>query len=136
MVPVRGMFAGRHRPRWGRLGRMETARIVLAALTCVLLLVAALSKVTGQQSMRDMAAHLAVPWPRYRAIGYLELAAVAGIVVGLWWAWLGVAAGTGVVLLMVGAVVVHVRAKDPVPAMGPALALLVLAAGYTLTSLR
>lgn len=115
---------------------MEIARTVLAALTCLLLLVAALSKVTGQQSMRDMAAHLSIRWPRYRAIGFLELAAVAGIVVGLWWTWLGVAAGAGVVLLMVGAVVVHVRAKDPLPAMAPALALLALAAGYTLTSLR
>ena len=115
---------------------METARIVLAALTCALLLVAALSKVTEQQSMRDTAAHLGVPWPRYRAIGYLELAAVAGVVVGLWWAWLGVAAGAGVVLLMVGAVVFHARAKDAPADMVPALALLVLAAGYTLTSLR
>lgn len=115
---------------------METARIVLAALTCALLLVAALSKVTGQQSMRDMAAHLGVPWPRYRAIGFLELAAVAGIVVGLWWTWLGVAAGAGVVLLMAGAVVFHARAKDAPSDMVPALALLVLAAGYTLTSLR
>jgi len=115
---------------------METARIVLAALTCALLLVAALSKVTEQQSMRDTAAHLGVPWPRYRAIGYLELAAVAGVVVGLWWTWLGVAAGAGVVLLMVRAVVFHARAKDAPADMVPALALLVLAAGYTLTSLR
>ncbi|WP_413450298.1 DoxX family protein [Georgenia phoenicis] len=115
---------------------METARTVLAAGTCVLLLVAALSKVTGQQAMRDMAAHLSVAWPRYRAIGFLELAAVAGIVAGLlWWPWLGVAAGGGVVLLMVGAVAFHARAKDPLAAMGPALAVLALAAGYTATSL-
>lgn len=139
MVPVSypaHIIGGQGGSRWGRLGRVETARIVLAVLTCLLLLVAALSKVTGQRSMRDMAAHLGVPWPRYRAIGFLELAAVAGIVVGLWWTWLGVAAGAGVVLLMVGAVVVHVRAKDQLPAMVPALALLALAAGYTLTSLR
>ncbi|PYF97356.1 DoxX-like family protein [Georgenia satyanarayanai] len=114
---------------------MEIARTVLAALTCLLLLVAALNKVTGQQSMHDMASHLGIAWPRYRAIGVLELAAVAGIVIGLWWTALGVAAGAGVVLLMVGAVVVHARVKDPLGAMVPALALLVLAAGYTVTSL-
>lgn len=115
---------------------METARTALALGTCVLLLVAALSKVTGQRSMRDMAAHLGIAWPRYRAIGVLELAAVAGIVAGLlWWPWLGVAAGGGVVLLMVGAVVAHARVKDPVGAMGPALAVLALAAGSTATRL-
>ncbi len=113
---------------------MDTARIVLAAATCFLLLVAGLSKVTGQQSMRDMAEHFAIAWPRYRAIGFLELAAVVGVVVGIWWVGLGVAAGAGVVLLMVGAVVVHVRARDGVPAMAPALALLAFAAGYTAAS--
>lgn len=109
---------------------MDIAQIVLAAITCFLLLVAALSKVTGQQSMREMAEHLAISWPSYRAIGYLELLAVAGIVLGLWWTWSGVAAGTGTVLLLVGAVVAHARVRDPLPAMVPALATLASAVGY------
>ncbi|WP_324651548.1 DoxX family protein [Georgenia sp. H159] len=114
---------------------MGVAQIALAGISCLLLLVAALSKVTEQQSMRDMAAHVAIPWPRYRAIGYLELLAVVGIVLGLWWAWIGVAAGTGTVLLLVGAVVVHTRAGDPLPAMVPALATLASAAGYVAVTL-
>ena len=36
-----------------------------------------------------------------------------GIAVGLWVPWLGVAAGTGVLLLMVGAFLAHARVHDP-----------------------
>lgn len=112
---------------------MEIARIVLAGATCFLLLVAGLSKVTGQRSMREMADHVSIRWSRYRLIGFLELAAVAGVVLGLWLPWLGLAAGTGVVLLMVGAVVVHARVGDAPTAMMPAIALLALSAGYVAT---
>ncbi len=113
---------------------MTTAQIVLAAITSFMLLVAALSKVTGQQSMRDMAEHFSIAWPRYRAIGFVELGAVAGIVLGLWWTWIGVAAGAGTVALLVGAVVVHRRAGDGPAEMGPALATLAAAAGYVVVA--
>ena len=46
--------------------------------------------------------------------------------IGLAWAPLGIAAAAGLVLLLIGAVVVHVRAKDPVAAMVPVLVLAVL----------
>lgn len=113
---------------------MTTVQIVLAAITSFMLLVAALSKVTGSQSMRDMAEHLSIAWPRYRAIGFVELAAIAGIVLGLWWTWIGVAAGAGTAALLVGAVVVHRRAGDGVGEMGPALATLAAAAGYVVVA--
>lgn len=113
---------------------MGTAQVALAATTCLLLLVAALSKVTGQQAMRDMAEHFSIPWPHYRALGFLELLAVAGIALGLWWTWAGVAAGVGTVVLLVGAVVVHARARDPLPAMVPALVTLAAAAGYVVVT--
>jgi|SRR5690625_3109738 len=114
---------------------MAPAQIALAAMTCLMLLVAALSKLTGQQAMRDMAEHFAIPWPRYRALGFLELLAVAGILLGLWWTWIGLAAGVGTVALLLGAVVFHVRARDPLPAVGPALATLAAATGYVAVTL-
>ena len=40
--------------------------------------------------MRQSAAHFAIPRPRYRLIGVAELAAAAGVVIGLWWHPLGV----------------------------------------------
>ena len=55
-----------------------------------------------------------------------EVAAAAGLLIGLAWAPLGIAAAAGLVLLMIGAIVFHVRAKDPVEAMAPVVVLAVL----------
>ena len=51
----------------------------------------------------------------------LEAAAVAGLIGGLWWTPIGIAAATGVALLMSGAVVAHVKVHDPTPASAPAV---------------
>jgi len=45
-------------------------------------------------------------------IAVLELAAVAGLVAGIFVPALGAAAGAGLVALMTGAAIFHVRAKD------------------------
>lgn len=114
---------------------MEIARVALAVLSCLILLAAGVSTVTGRQAMRDVAAHLRVPWPLYRSVGVLELAGAVGIAVGLWVPWLGVAAGTGVLLLMVGAFLAHARVHDPFAWYVPAIALTATAAGYTVATL-
>ena len=61
--------------------------------------------------MRQSAAHFGIPWPRYRLIEVAELAA-AGVVIGLWWRPLGVAAAAGMALLLFGALITHRRAED------------------------
>ena len=63
-------------------------------LTAVCLLPAA-GKLLGHPKMRHSAAHFAIPWPRYQLIGAAELAAGAGVLIGLWWHPLGVAAAAG-----------------------------------------
>jgi hypothetical protein len=57
-----------------------------------------------------------------------EFAGAAGLLVGIWWPPLGVAAGIGLVLYFVGALVSHLRVGD-VQGMGPSAFMLVLAAG-------
>jgi hypothetical protein len=57
-----------------------------------------------------------------------EFAGAAGLVLGIWWPLLGVAAGVGLVLYFVGAIAAHLRVDD-VKGMGPAAFMLVLAAG-------
>jgi hypothetical protein len=59
----------------------------------------------------------------YQVIGALELAGAVGLVVGLAVAPLGIAAAIGLVVLMGGAVVVHLRANEPFKTSVPALAL-------------
>jgi hypothetical protein len=62
--------------------------------------------------MRQSAAHFGIPWPRYRPIWVAELAAAAGVVIGLWWHPLGVAAAAGMAPLLFGALITHRRAED------------------------
>ena len=51
-----------------------------------------------------------------------------GLVVGIWWPLIGVAAGLGLVLYFVGAIVSHLRVGD-IKGIGSAAFMLVLAAG-------
>src|SRR6202046_1460038 len=96
---------------------------LLLATACVL---PAAGKLAGQPRMRKSAAHFGIPWPRYRLIGVAELAAAAGILIGLWWHPLGLAAAAGMALLLPGAIVAHRRAADSVKEMAPALLALLL----------
>ena len=80
--------------------------------------------------MRQSAAHFGIAWPRYRLIGAAELAAAAGILIGLWWHPLGVAAAAGMALLLLGALITHQRTADGGKEMAPALIALVLTLAY------
>ncbi len=59
--------------------------------------------------------------PAFQLIGLLELAGSAGLLIGLYWGPLGVAAAAGLVLLILGAVTTHLRRKDPVKVAAPAV---------------
>ena len=100
---------------------------LLLAATCLL---PAAGKLTGNPKMRQSAAHFGIPWPRYRLIGVAELAAAAGIVIGLWWHPIGVAAAAGMALLLLGAIITHRKAADSAKEMAPALAALLLTLAY------
>jgi hypothetical protein len=87
-------------------------------------------KVAANKMAQEQSAHAGFSVTAYRRIGALEVAGAIGLLVGLWWAPLGVAAGIGLALLMAGAVIVHVRIKDPAKMAAPAavLGLIALAA--------
>lgn len=57
-----------------------------------------------------------------------EFAGAIGIVVGIWWPLLGIAAGIGLVLYFIGAIIAHLRVGD-VKGIGSAAFMLVLAGG-------
>ncbi|MFG3708779.1 DoxX family protein [Micromonospora sp. NPDC047670] len=92
---------------------MRIPVIVLTLILAAVFLGTAVPKLTGQAQMRERMEHLGVSPGLTRVLGVLELAAVAGLLLGLLWAPLGVAAAVGLALQMVGAVVYHARAKDP-----------------------
>jgi uncharacterized membrane protein YphA (DoxX/SURF4 family) len=63
-----------------------------------------------------------------RLIGLLEILGAAGLVIGLWAGPLGIAAATGLVVLMSGAVIYHVRARDTAKKTMPAVTMIVFSA--------
>ena len=104
--------------------------VTISLLLTAACLLPAAGKLTGQPKMRKSAAHFGVPWPRYRLIGVAELAAAAGILIGLWLHPLGLAAAAGMALLLLGAIVTHRRASDSAKEAAPALAALALTIAY------
>ena len=68
--------------------------------------------------------------PASAASGVAELAAAAGILIGLWWHPLGLAAAAGMTLLLLGALITHRRAADSGKEMAPALAALAITIAY------
>jgi DoxX-like family len=104
--------------------------VTISLLLAVACLLPAAGKLTGQPRMRKSAAHFGIPWSRYRLIGAAELAAAAGILIGLWWHPLGVAAAAGMAVLLVGAIITHRKAADSVKDIAPAVVGLVLTLAY------
>jgi hypothetical protein len=71
---------------------------------------------------------IGLPFKYFPLLAACEFAGAVGIVVGIWLPPIGIAAGTGLVLYFVGAIVSHLRIGD-VKGIGAAAFMLVLAAG-------
>ena len=106
---------------------MFTAFSLVLTAAC---LAPAVAKVTAQPKMLASAGHFGIPWARYRLIGVAELAAVAGVLAGLYWLPIGVAAASGMAVLLIGAVTVHRRAGDGLQEAAPALLALAISLAY------
>lgn len=106
---------------------MFVALPILLALLCLL---PAVAKLSGQSRMRESAQHFGIAWERYRLIGVAELAAAVGVLAGLRVRSLGVAAGVGMVVLLVGALITHTRAGDTAKEQAPAGVALLVTVGY------
>ncbi|MEU6645933.1 DoxX family protein [Saccharomonospora sp. NPDC046836] len=100
---------------------------VLSLLLTAAFLSAGGARLIGAEPLRSYATHLEVSPRANKAVGAIELAAAAGLIVGFWFRPAAFAASIGLVVLMVGTVVRHVRIGDPAAAVAPAATLGVLA---------
>lgn len=107
---------------------MQIAVVVVSIGLAVFLAVAGAMNVFYMKQSREDAAHIHISSALTRFIGWCLIAAVVGLIVGLFWGPLAVAAATGVLLLMVGAVIFHRRVGDSVAQMTRALVVFALAA--------
>ncbi|AZQ37997.1 invasion protein [Streptomyces cyaneochromogenes] len=108
---------------------------VLAVTLSLIFLPLGLAKLAAVPFMRQAAAHLGMSVRLYRVVGALEVAGVAGLLLGLTWMPLGVAAATGLALLMAAAAVVHLRHGDPPPRAVPAAVLALISLTYAATAM-
>jgi uncharacterized membrane protein YphA (DoxX/SURF4 family) len=102
---------------------MFVVTLILAILLALAFGASGAQKLAGAKMASDTAGHLSIAFSRYRLIGVPEILGAIGLLVGLAVWPLGVAAAAGLVLVMIGAVVAHVRVGDKIAGFGPAVVL-------------
>ncbi|WP_280247080.1 DoxX family protein [Nocardia abscessus] len=109
---------------------MSIPAIALTVILAAQFTVFGILKLAAVKQMRDRAAHVGMSVTTYRVIGALEVAGAAGLVIGTVWWPVGLAAGIGLVLLMVGAIATHLRVRDKFSEAAPAIVTFFLAISY------
>jgi hypothetical protein len=100
---------------------MHTAFMVVSILLALEMAVIGAPKVVQLSAVRASAEHLGVGVALDRTIGVAQMAAAAGLLLGIAFPALSVVTGAAVCLLMCGAIGYHIKAKDKVSAMLPAI---------------
>ena len=100
---------------------MHIATIVLSVLLALELAATGAMKVIGTGTARANAEHLGVSLGLNRLIGIAELAAAVGLLAGLAVKPLAIVTAAAVVALMVGAIGYHLKARDKISAVLPAV---------------
>lgn len=112
---------------------MFVTTLILSILLALFFAATGTPKIAGARLMHEVAGHFGLATVAVRGIGALELAGSAGLVIGLPFAPLGVAAAAGLTALMTCAVTLHARKHDPAtriaaPAVAGVLAAATMAA--------
>lgn len=108
--------------------------LVTAAVLAACFAVLGTAKVAALPGIVSRAHHVGLGPRSYRAIGSLEIAGAAGVLAGLAWRPIGTAAALGLVALMLGAVIAHLRVRAAAAELVPALLLAAVAVGYLVAS--
>lgn len=105
---------------------MFTASVTVSVLLALVLLASGATKVRRAPAVVANLATVGVPERAIPGLGALEIAATLGLLAGLLWWPLGLAAAVGSVAYFVGAIAAHLRARDS--AVGPAAGMLAFCA--------
>ena len=108
---------------------MGTAYLAMAILLAAMLMFSGLRKLRRDpRIVRVIHEFIGVPMKYFPLLAACEFTGAVGLVLGIWWPLLGVAAGIGLVVYFVGAIASHLRVGD-VKGIGPAAFLLTMSAG-------
>lgn len=109
--------------------------IVLQSLLALVFLMTGFMKISGNKQQVETFKHLNLPqWFRV-VTGWVQLVGVAGLVIGFWNPGVTALAGLWLAITMLGGVITHIRAKDPISQAIPAFILAVLATIITIINL-
>jgi uncharacterized membrane protein YphA (DoxX/SURF4 family) len=104
---------------------MFIADAVIASLLAAALLLSGQGKLAKDPRQLKTMTSVGFPEDRMWLLASAEIAGAAGLVAGLFWWPIGVAAAIGVVLYFIGAVGAHLRVRDT--SFAPALVMLLIA---------
>jgi hypothetical protein len=96
---------------------------ILAGLLVIAFSAAGFAKLAAVPAMRARAEHVGFSVAAYRRIGLLEVLGVLGLLVGAFVPLIGALAGAGLLMLLGGALVAHLRNRDGLREIAPALVL-------------
>lgn len=91
---------------------MFIATAVVSGLLAVTLLASARIKLVKDEAGIAVMTKIGVPVDKLWLLAVAEIAGAAGLVAGLFWWPIGVAAAIGVILYFLGAIAFHLRAHD------------------------
>jgi len=106
--------------------------IIVTILSAVTLSISAVGKLTKMPAVVTSLQGAGVPLNRFPHLAALEIAAAVGLIIGLFWWPLGIAAAIGAVLYFVGAIFAHLRVGDTKGVNGPVVPLLLAIAALVL----
>jgi hypothetical protein len=109
---------------------MMLAAAILTVLLALVFSGLGTAKILALRPMRELAAEVGFSTAAYRRIGLLETAGAIGLLIGLVEPLMGVLAGAGLLLLLGGAVVVHLRTGQGPRKFAPAVVSGLLVAAY------
>jgi uncharacterized membrane protein YphA (DoxX/SURF4 family) len=112
---------------------MHIAYLVITSLFAAMVAFSGLGKIRRDpHQMRVIHETVGVPLKYFPLLAACEFSGALGLVLGIWWPILGVAAAIGLILYFVGATVSHLRVSD-VKGIGPPAFMLVVAAAALAT---
>lgn len=91
---------------------MFIAAAIVSSLLAAALIMSARAKLVKDERIVTGMAKVGVPHEKLWLLAIAELAGGVGLIVGLFWWPIGIAAAIGVILYFIGAVAFHVRAHD------------------------
>ncbi|MBE1489322.1 DoxX family protein [Plantactinospora soyae] len=107
---------------------MSTAYVVAAIITAVVLAFSARNILVRDPDVVAVLTRVGVTPALIPALALPKIAGAVGLLAGIVYRPLGLAAGIGVVLFFTGAVLAHLRVRDAKGALGPAVLALIGAA--------